>query len=333
MTRAGKKISGIFTGLSVHLQPARQNAPTMSHPDEMYVDIGATSEAEVRAAGVDLLDPVALERFTQNLGTDEVAGPAIGDRFGCSVLIDLLRRFEGHKANVSGTLTVAFATQQWTGGRGLDRLLNELHPDELIYVGRLTPPHPDASKATAPPAYETTKLGGGVLVATSDSSAPLSGLAAELRQIGDEHHVAIHAVTAALPAIAGYVKPQPLPNRFVHLGVSTLFSVTPAETISIEDVSALKSVLYQYFVRQEMPGGTLGGYGGSVFGSHPSALRVLTETYGASGHEGAVREQVKKLLPSWAQARNGRSRQFSFENGKREGQFQCEKNSIHRAFG
>src|SRR5262249_49920029 len=33
---------------------------------------------------------------------------------------------------------------------------------------------------------------------------------------------------------------------------------------------------------------------------HPSTLQTLIETYGASGHEEAVREKVKALLPKWA---------------------------------
>ncbi|HZC66489.1 MAG TPA: hypothetical protein VE545_07930, partial [Candidatus Dormibacteraeota bacterium] len=61
-TRKGQKVSGVVAGLSVHLQPARLNGPKMSHPDEMYVDIGAASAEEVRAAGVDLLDPISLNR-------------------------------------------------------------------------------------------------------------------------------------------------------------------------------------------------------------------------------------------------------------------------------
>ena len=297
MARSGKKISGVFTGLSVHLQPSRQNAPTMSHPDEMYVDIGATSAAEVRAAGVDLLDPIALERLSQDVGTDEVAGPAVGDRFGCSVLINLLRLLAVHKASPAGTLTIAFATQQWTGGRGIDRLLNELHPDELIYVARITPLRVDASKAGAPPTYEPMKPGSGVLIGTSDASSPRSGLAAELKQIGDEHHVAIQVVMAAPPAIAGYAKSTPLPSRFAQLGVATLYPVTPAETISSVDISALETLLCRYITGKDVPGS-----GGSISSSrnHLDDLQLLTETYGVSGHEEAVREQVKKLLPSWA---------------------------------
>ena len=62
MARSGKKVRGVFAGLSVHLQPARVNPPKMNHPDEMYVDIGATNPADVSRAGVALLVPIALER-------------------------------------------------------------------------------------------------------------------------------------------------------------------------------------------------------------------------------------------------------------------------------
>src|SRR5580698_4196766 len=82
ISRSGKKVSGVFAGLSVHLQPARQNPPKMAHPDEMYIDIGATNAEDVRAAGVDLLDPVALNRKFKPIGKNGFAGPAVGDRFG-----------------------------------------------------------------------------------------------------------------------------------------------------------------------------------------------------------------------------------------------------------
>ena len=297
MTRDAKRIPGVFSGLSVHLQTGRQNAPTMAHPDEMYVDIGASTAEEVRASGVDVLDPISLAQYAEAIGTDEIAGPATGDRFGRWVLLDLLRILADHKKDISGTLTIAFATQQWTGGRGLDRLLNELHPDELIYVGRITAPRIDESKPA--PTQEAMTPGSGVLIGVSDASAALSGLAAELKKIADSHNLKIQSITAAPPAMTSYAKATPLPARFAHVAVASLYPVTPAETISTADISALESVLYQYLGKQDVPGGTTGQDGG-IFGSHPGALRVLTETFGASGHEEAIREQVKKLLPSWA---------------------------------
>jgi putative aminopeptidase FrvX len=298
MTRDEKRILGVFSGLSVHLQPGRQNAPTMAHLDEMYVDIGASSAEQVRAAGVDVLDPISLIQYPQVIGTDEIAGPASGDRFGRSVLLDLLRLLTAHKENISGTLTIAFATQQWTGGRGLDRLVNELHPDELIYVGRIMPPRIDESKPASAATHEAMIPGGGVLIGVSDAAAPLSGLPAELKRMADSHNVKTQPVSAALPALAGYAKATPLPARFAHLGVASLYPVTPAETISTADVGALESLLYRYIAGKDVSpfeGGVVSSQANTI-----SDLRELTETYGASGHEQAVREQVKKLLPSWA---------------------------------
>ena len=297
MTRDGKKVAGVFSGLSVHLQPARQNAPTMAHPDEMYVDIGAASADEARASGVDLLDPISLSQYPEVIGTGEMAGPTVGDGFGRSVLLELLGLLANHKVNLPGTLTIAFATQQWTGGRGLDRLLNELHPDELIYVGRIMPPRVDESKPASATTLEALALGSGVLIGVSNASAPPAGLAAELKKIGDSHNVRIETVKAALPALTSYAKSTLLPARFAHLSVASLYPVTPAETISMADISALESILYQYLGLQ---GGMAGGQASGAFEYRPSALRVLTETYGASGHEEAIREQVKKSLPSWA---------------------------------
>jgi putative aminopeptidase len=301
ITRDGKKISGVFTGLSVHLQPARQNVPTMAHPDEMYVDIGAASAEEARAAGVDLLDPISLAREPQKLGSNELTSPAIGDRIGCVVLTDLLQMLKAHEGKLPGTLTVAFAAQQWTGGRGLDRLLNELHPDEMIYVGRFTAPRTDESKATAVSKTQAAaRLGSGVLIGTSDATAELSGLAADLKKMGDEQHATIKAVLAAPLAMGGFAKPTPLPSQFAHLSVASLYPVTPAETISTGDVGELETLLYRYAAGSDAPGylGSGGMWGCADCG--PPLVGVLSETYGVSGHEERVREQVKRLLPGWA---------------------------------
>jgi len=87
MTRHGKYVNGVFAGLSVHLQPGRLNAPKMNHVEELYVDIGASSAAEVRAAGVDLLDPIALQRESFTVGDSGSAGPAAGERMGVDALL------------------------------------------------------------------------------------------------------------------------------------------------------------------------------------------------------------------------------------------------------
>ncbi len=242
-TRSGKKVTGVFAGLSVHLQPLRQNAPKMAHPDEIYVDIGASNASEVHAAGVNLLDPIALVRDSLlSIGDGgEIASPASGDRFGCAVLLELLQ--ELREAKITGTLTVAFVTQQWTGGRGLDRLLNEIHPDEMIFVGRLQPPRSPSGQSapqTSPP------VGSGVLLGVTDPKAPRGEFQDELRALAEQNHISFTAVAAAPPRIAGYAKPMPFPQRFSAIGVPTFQPVTPAEVASSHDARAVQSLLEAY---------------------------------------------------------------------------------------
>src|SRR5437870_2331002 len=77
-TRKRKWIPGVVAGLSTHLQPGRQNFPRGAHPDEIYIDIGASSAAEVHQAGVDLLDPIALDRKLYAMGFGRMTAPAVG---------------------------------------------------------------------------------------------------------------------------------------------------------------------------------------------------------------------------------------------------------------
>ena len=287
MTRAGKKVPGVFAGLSVHLQLARVNPPKMNHPDEMYVDIGATSAADVRAAGVDLLNPIALERKWFPVGQGGEAGPAAGDRFGSTALSELLERIKDSKAK--GTTTVAFVTQQWTGGRGLNRLLEETKPDEMIFVGRIA----TGGKTVARAAITAPTPGDGVLLGVEDASAPLTGLPSEIKAIAEADGERLTAVNASLPRMAGYAKPNEFPERFAQLGIPTLWPVTPAESISSSDRGNLERLLEAYL---QVPKPTTGGGGSLGSGTEASDLEALAEAYGASGHEENVRKVVLNRL-------------------------------------
>src|SRR6185437_4131859 len=174
----GKWIDGVIAGPSVHLQPGRQNPPDLNDIENMYVDIGATSAAQAHNAGADVLSPLAIDRTLYRMGEGNWTAPAIGDRFGAAALVEVLRSLDGQK--LRGRLTVAFVTQQWTGARGLQRLMDEVKPEELIYVGRLTagPMPPGMGKEMPQP---TQKTGNGVLLAEAEQ--PGSPLASELRQL------------------------------------------------------------------------------------------------------------------------------------------------------
>lgn len=287
MTRSGKKVPGVFAGLSVHLQPARVNPPKMNHPDEMYLDIGATGAAEVRAAGVDLLDPVALQRKWFPVGQSGEAGPATGDRFGCTALLQLLEHSKESKAK--GTTTIAFVTQQWTGGRGLNRLLEEIKPDEMIFVGRIAAGGKIGVKMVA----QTPVPGDGVLIGVEDASAPLQGFSVELKSIAEADGERLTAVNASLPRMAGYTAPNAFPERFAQVGIPILWPVTPAESISWSDRGNLERLLEAY-LQIPKTGGVSGGSLGGI--TDIPDIEALVEVYGASGHEENVRKVILNRL-------------------------------------
>ncbi len=298
-TRAGRWISGVVAGLSTHLQGGRQNPPRVSHPDEVYVDIGAANAEDVRRAGVNLLDPISLERRLLVMGFGKVTAPYLGDRFGAAALLELLRRLD--RTRLRGTLTVAFLAQQWTNARGLDRLTQHIRADELVYIGRLRP------RGTTPGAVP--EPGSGVLLALERAGAEPTGFAAEMTTLAETHNIPLRPVPAAPLPRASYTGGPELPARVVHLAIPIAWPVTPAEVLDSADLSQLTRLLEAYAqgeVRETVGAGDAGllGEGSALPLKTPPAmselLRSLVETYGVSGYEGPVRERIAALLPPWA---------------------------------
>jgi putative aminopeptidase FrvX len=310
-TRSGKWIPGVVAGLSIHLLPGRAHPPDPNNISNMYVDIGATSAADASRLGAKLLSPVVIDRTLYDLGSGFETSPAIGDRFGDVALVELLRRLDPSKIN--GTLVVAFVAQQWAGARGLERVLDEVNPDELIYVGRLTGSLPNPAEPTLRRAPRR-ELGSGVLVGDQSASDELSGFAATLKQLADKNSIPfINDYSAPLMPQSYLANPQ-TPEKTVHIGISIAWPNTPAEMISTKDLADLTSLLEAYVQGSvtapqpegELMGGVVGVVGGMVSrtsGAPPTNEQILSrlsETYGVSDHEAAVREMVKSLLPQWA---------------------------------
>jgi len=303
----GKWIDGVVAGLSIHLQGGRANPPKSSDIENMYVDIGANSAAEVRKAGVDILSPVAIDRRLGGLGEAEVAGASVGDKFGAVVLLEMLREIASSK--IKGTLTVAFAVQQRIGARGLQRILSTDQFDEMIYVGRLLPGGavPGVQGVHRAPRREP---GSGVLLGLEETTGTPTGLGAELKQLADTNQIRFATDYSAGIIPPSYVAAPVLPARWAHLGIATAWADTPAEMVNSADLRAMVDLLAIYYGGGlQVPEKRTFLDGISDVGFRPREVRPpttvqtlqrLTETYGASDHEGPVRNTVTDLLPEWA---------------------------------
>jgi putative aminopeptidase len=178
------------------------------------------------------------------------------------------------------------------------RLLAEVHPDEMIYVGRVLPAPPEGTDAKV----DEQRPGRGVVLgALPNPPNAAEDLPSRLRTLAGREviPVPVQLVRAAPPRMASYAAGAKLPERFVQLGLPLAWPVTPAETADQSDIHALQTLLEAYlWFAKRVEGGVAAVVGG---GSVRSDIEALTEAYGASGHEEAVRKVVLNRLPVWAQ--------------------------------
>ena len=287
-TRVGPQVTGVFAGLSVHLQSGQLIPANTTSLDELYVDIGARSAEEVRKAGVALLDPLVVARHWFSVGKSGEAGPAVGDRFGANALVQVLGEIS--KSKLQGTTTFAFLTQHWLADRGLNRMLEETEPDEVIYVGRMKPQAPDATLSTP----DEIRPGSGVLIGRSaDSSQAEQTFANEILGIAEREQIPIHITPLSAPVIRRYGKATPIPKRWAELGVATLWPVTPGEFVASKDVAHLQRLLAAYLGIPKPSGESQ--VAPEVHREYRRS-EALIGAYGVSGHEEYVRELVTSKL-------------------------------------
>src|SRR5581483_9954894 len=107
------------TGIrDVHVVPPDER--TRVYPrDSLFLDVGATSEADVAAMGIAPGDPVVPDApFTVMNGTDNYLAKGWDDRVGCGVIVEAMRRLASapHPNQILWTIT----TQEEVGLRGAE---------------------------------------------------------------------------------------------------------------------------------------------------------------------------------------------------------------------
>src|SRR5690348_11335407 len=139
-------VSGVVAVRSTHLTRGR-GGPGSPDPvftvDNAFVDIGASSAAEVQRLGVAVLAPVSLWKQPHVYGDRLLAAPAAGRRAACAALATAAQA----KPSVRGTVVIAFTTQSlYAGNAGLET------------VTRLQGPFDDTKTVSLPVKYQDTAV-------------------------------------------------------------------------------------------------------------------------------------------------------------------------------
>ncbi|MEP7382849.1 MAG: hypothetical protein ABI910_14260 [Gemmatimonadota bacterium] len=113
-------LPGVVAVANGHFTQQHRADTVASTMDDLWVDIGASSAAEARAAGVALLDPLAIDRPAWSFGRF-AAGPAAGARAGCAAVATAAT---GQRQ--AGETIFVLSTGRTYGWLGLSRLMASL---------------------------------------------------------------------------------------------------------------------------------------------------------------------------------------------------------------
>jgi len=127
LTRSGS-VAGVVTVKSTHLQRGRTSNAPVATLDDLWVDVGATSAADVRRLGIEMLNPVVREGVGWTYG-DFVAGPLAGVRVGCAAVASAASGQVG-----SGETIFLLTTLRSFGNDGLEAALRGLGKVDQVTV-------------------------------------------------------------------------------------------------------------------------------------------------------------------------------------------------------
>jgi len=158
---------GIYTGVVGVKNRHLMTAEDLKRPitlSELWIDVGAESDEEVRRWGIEIGDPIMFHPNFQKIGNNTIISKAIDNRAGCAILVDLAERLKATKKDYQ--LFFVAAVQEEVGSRGARVAAQTLGPDMAIVIDTVP-----ASDPITPPQQATSECGKGPVIRSMDVNA------------------------------------------------------------------------------------------------------------------------------------------------------------------
>ena len=261
LTRAGA-VPGVVIVKSTHLQRGRvANAPPATL-DDLWVDVGAVSKAEVQRLGIEMLNPVVRDVGGWSYG-EFVAGPLAGVRTGCAAVASAA---QGEVR--SGETIFLLTTLRSFGHDGFEAALRSLgRVDEVTLIDSA------ADGASSSDAFSQRKVEKPAYLPESTGVSSLTILAPRVRFAGTlVESVDISDAGRLLTAVGAASRIDSAP-RWVSVGGESKGWPQRATPTVASELASMAGV-----------------------------LRSLADIPAVSGHERPVREAIIAALPAWARS-------------------------------
>lgn len=243
-SKSGAIISGVIGFVSHHLTPSDEKY-IVKPIGECYVDIGATSAADVEAAGIRIGTPVLYRPSFERLLNDRVAATSLDDRGGCAILVELAQHFAKKRPKV--TLHLVGTVQEEFNLRGAMVAAQQIQPTAAISIDLVA-----ASDTPDIKGGNSVRVGAGPVVGTYTfhGRGTLNGLipnprllsvvesAAKSKKVDLQRHATIGLLTDA-----SYVQLVGKGVACVDVAWPTRYTHSGVEVCSLHDLENLKDLL------------------------------------------------------------------------------------------
>ena len=240
-------VPGIFGWPAIHTR-GRNDSKLTPKLDTIFLDVGASSKAEVLELGIDVGSVAVFDDDLMELGEDFLVGRALDNRLGGWAIAQVARLLKENDATLPFTLYVVNSVQEEIGLRGAQMIAARLRPDAALVVDvthDTNTPHIDKKK------HGDTKLGGGPAVTYAPAvHQKLLGLvmdAAREAEIDVQRQAASRSTGTDTDAFA-YSGPG-VPSALVSIPLRYMH--TTVETAHRGDVAGVVGLLYHTLERIE----------------------------------------------------------------------------------
>jgi endoglucanase len=246
---------GLIGSISGHLGSAEMLA-RVTPISELYIDVGASSAAEVASLGIRVGDPVSfvgdLAEFT---GGNRVCGKGMDDRAGLAILIQSL--VELKEETPFGCVQAVATVLEQVGHRGAAMAAYRNQPDYAIAVDGL--PASDTPDLSTTDVSVTMGQGAVVLLANSTGAQNIRGSIAHpamkrfLIAAADDEHIPIQlaATVNRGSTEAGLIHVSRGGIPTISVGVPRRYSYSPHEMIDLRDAVAAVRLIKSFVRRME----------------------------------------------------------------------------------
>jgi putative aminopeptidase FrvX len=234
---------GVVGTLPTHLIPFLKKRPPVNYLD-LYIDVGVSSEEEVRSLGIDVGSHGVFVGELRFLGLRRVVGKSLDNRSGCAILLAVLERLQG--VSLNGDLYIAFTVQEEVGLRGAAVAAYDLPPT----VAAVSVDTTVATDTLEDIMDHRIRLGAGPVIQFMDAGLISDAIIrTTLIEVAQYRRIPFQVgVTTAGCTDASAIQRTKRGIRSGVLAVPCRYTHSPVEMIDLRDLEYTQELLYQFIL-------------------------------------------------------------------------------------